>query len=342
MEPVGNPQLGDAPDHMDQHIAAARHDETDVRQPFEHFGRRLDEIVGAFLVGDPPEERHDLILHVPFALPGIPLVETHRIVHGHDFVRRNPVFLDHDVARQVAHGNHAVGGFHAGPFDVIDRLVDMLAATIELGRVHVYHQRLAGHPFGGDPRIVGQPVVRMDHIELPGPIPGDLRGDHRIARHFLHQVRPVFSGKSIALFPYVVSPGQLPGFAELPRIIVELLGRHIGHHIGIHMDKRQLLPNFFLPRIVRGHFHVARVDDPYETAVLVPVSLRHHEDHSDVVLGQSPGQSVACSSQSSRDMRRKFPSEHQYSHLLYGFYYFISIQFVFLFSTPTHKQRSFF
>lgn len=56
MEAVGDPQLGHAPHHMVHQIARAGHDETHVRNPLQHLGRSLDEIIGTFLVGDASQE----------------------------------------------------------------------------------------------------------------------------------------------------------------------------------------------------------------------------------------------------------------------------------------------
>ena len=90
---------------------------------------------------------------------------------------------------------------HAGAFDGVDLRVDVLARTVVFRGVHVHYERFSGDALGGDARIVGEPVVGVDHVELPFQILGHLRGDHGIAGDLLHEVGAVLARKGVALFP---------------------------------------------------------------------------------------------------------------------------------------------
>ena len=66
MESVSDSQLPHALDHPSHHVARAGHDEGDVGKDMEDLGRRLDEVVGPLLEGDPAEKEDDLLfLGVP-------------------------------------------------------------------------------------------------------------------------------------------------------------------------------------------------------------------------------------------------------------------------------------
>ena len=139
MEPIGNPQFGYTTDDVFQHVAASGHYEPNVVHPFKHLGCCLDKVIGPFLIGDPAQKGDDLVGDAAFGLIGLFCLETYGVVDRYDLLGGNPVFLDDDVPCQVAHGDHTVCGLHAGPFDVVDLLIDVFAAPVEFCRVHVYH-----------------------------------------------------------------------------------------------------------------------------------------------------------------------------------------------------------
>ena len=328
MEPVGDAQFGYAADDVVEHVAAAGHDEPHARHPLEHLGRRLDEVVRSFLVGDASQKRDDLVVHGALLLFGLLRSEPYRVVYRDDLFGRNAVFVDDDAAREVAHRHDAVGRFHSGAFDGVDLLVDAFAAAVELGGVHVHDERLARYALGGDAGVVGQPVVRVDQVELPFQIAGHLCGDHRIAGHLFHQVGAVFAGKFESLLPQVAAGGDPARAAVFLRARLELFGRDVGDHVGVDADESQLVPDVFVPAVAVEGFHVAGIDHLHEPLVFVTVGFRDDEDHLRAVFGEASGQSVRCRSQTSRYVGREFPSEHQYSHL-FVFIAFNSLSVVF-------------
>ena len=75
---------------------------------------------------------------------------------------------------------------HAATLDVVDTLIDVNARAIELRRVDMYHQRLAGDRGDAQARGVGEPIVRVNHIELKIACGRD--AEPRKALDLLHQV----------------------------------------------------------------------------------------------------------------------------------------------------------
>src|SRR5690606_30269310 len=101
---------------------------------------------------DAAEEQHDLVLRRDLALRlwgELRIVLRHTVVDHADFFGLHAVTLGHDVLGQHADGDHTNCGVHAASLDVVDRLVDMLAGTVEFGGVDVGDQRLAGHASEG-------------------------------------------------------------------------------------------------------------------------------------------------------------------------------------------------
>ena len=241
------------------------------------------------------------------------LGEAHGVVHRHDLPGRNAVAVDDDAAREVRDGDHPVGGLHAGALDGVNLRVDVLSAAVELRGVHVHHQRFARDAFGGDSGVVGEPVVGVDHVELPLQVAGHLRGDHGVTGDLLHEVGAVFSREGVALFPRVGRrPGRLARFHVFFVVGIVLFGRDVGDHVRVDLDERhpaQHVVRAAPGRTVQG-LHVAGVHHARETLVLVAVGVGYDERDVHAVARQPAGHSVAGRSQPSRNMGRKLPTEH--------------------------------
>ncbi len=315
MESVGDAQTRHATDHVVHHVARTRHDEAHVRHSLEHLGGRLDEVVGTLLVGYAAEERHDLVLHAALGHLVILLGETHRVVHRHHLVGGDAVLLYDDVAREVRHRYDPVGRGHSRAFDGIRLTVDVLARTVVLRGVHMHHQRLARHAFGGYAREIGQPVVGMYHVELSLEILGHLSGHHGITRNLLQQVRAVLSRERISLGPAIAL--ALPQFAARALVLFaiggELLGRDVGNHVRVDVDERNFLHYVVGSRdgrIAIGGLDIAGIHHLHEALVLVSRGARHHEDHLHVVTRQSSRHAVTRRAQTSGNMGRELPAKH--------------------------------
>ena len=60
------------------------------------------------------------------------------------FVGIDRVVLDADSLRVATYGYDAVGTMHSFPFDLVDAIVDILAATVVFGAVNMNHKRFVG------------------------------------------------------------------------------------------------------------------------------------------------------------------------------------------------------
>ena len=106
------------------------------------------------------------------------------VVDHLDLVGSHAVAVDADVLGQVADGDDLVGPVHAGALDVVDALVDVLAAAVELGGVDVDDQRLAGMAATARPAGIGDRVERCpSYADFISRIPTHLR--HPAADHCL-------------------------------------------------------------------------------------------------------------------------------------------------------------
>ena len=298
---------------MVHHVARAGHYETYVGDFLQHLGRGLDEIVGAFLVGDTPQERDDLVVHAPFGHFAVASGEPHGIVYRHDLVGRDAVAVDDDVAREVRNGDHPVCGVHACAFDGVDLRIDVLAAAVVFRGVHMHDQRLARYALGGDTGVVGEPVVGVDHVELPFEVFGHLRCDHGIAGDLLHKVGAVLAREGIALFPGIGRrPDFLSGFDVALLVLFILFGGDIRYHVRVDVDERHLLENV-VRAASRGsvkRLHVTGIQNVRETLILVAVGVGYYECYVDIVACQPAGHPVTCRSQTTRDVGRELPTEH--------------------------------
>ncbi len=121
-----------------------------------------------------------------------PAVEFHAVVHHFDLLGRDAVTADDDVAGIVAHRDDPGRRVHPAPFNVVDVLIDMLAAAVEFRRMHVNHQGFAGP---GDQRNAGRkrhPVVGMDEVVFFGL--GQLEHALGVALDLGQQIRSVVRG----------------------------------------------------------------------------------------------------------------------------------------------------
>ena len=213
-------------------------------------------------------------------------------MYRHDLVGRDAVAVDDDVAREVRNGDHPVCGMHACTFDGVDLRVDVLAAAVVFRGVHMHDQRLARYALGGDTGVVGEPVVGVDHVELPFEVFGHLRRDYGIAGDLLHKVGAVLDVELLVLFV--------------------LFGGDVRYHVRVDVDERHLLENIVRAASRRSvkRLHVTGIQDVRESLILVAVGMGYYECYVDIVACQPAGHPVTCRSQTTRDVGRELPTEH--------------------------------
>ena len=202
---------------------------------------------------------------------------------------------------------------HACTFDGVDLRVDVLAAAVVFRGVHMHDQRLARYALGGDTGVVGEPVVGVDHVELPFEVLGDLRGHHGVTGHLLHEVGAVLSRKGVTLFPCVGrGPDFLSGFDVALLVLFVLFGGDVRYHVRVDVDERHLLENIVRAASRRSvkRLHVTGIQDVRESLILVAVGMGYYECYVDIVACQPAGHPVTCRSQTTRDVGRELPTEH--------------------------------
>ena len=120
------------PDGLVHHITAPGHDETHIRSSFQYLGRSFDKILRTLLEGDTSKEGDDFVFHSPFDPDVVPAAEIHRIVDRNDLCRINTVFIDYDIAGQVAHRNYGICCFHSLLlYGIYARIHHIIGATVK-------------------------------------------------------------------------------------------------------------------------------------------------------------------------------------------------------------------
>ena len=127
----------------------------------------MEQVLRAFLHRNPAQKQHQLFaaFDARFAHRPVP-VSLDTVIDDVDLLGAEAVTTDHDATGEMTHGNDLVGPLHALPLDIIHDLVDMLTASVELGRMNVHDQRLAGHGGHRHPGRIRHPVVSVNHVEL--------------------------------------------------------------------------------------------------------------------------------------------------------------------------------
>ncbi len=175
--------------------------------------------------------------------------------------------------------------------------------------MHMDDQRLAGEFLGGDTGIIGEPVVRMDDIELILALQGDGAAHHGIAGHFLHEVGAVFAGELELLS---VADGEvlhLPLFLFLDEL-AELLRIGVRNHIGADVDEFDLVQEL-VHRLRYGvHGHIRGIDDGGGALVFIAGGGRHHEQRFHAIVCQAFYDTLASRTEAACDVGRKLPAKH--------------------------------
>ena len=163
---VPDAELGGKLDHRLRLVAAAGHHELDVLVLLQDALGGVHEVLRALLQRDAAEVEDDLVAPADGADAHGLGVEVDAVVDHFALGNRHGVAVGADVPGQHADRDHLDGGVHAAALDVVDGLVDVLAGTVEFRAVDMHHERLAGDARERDAGGVGEPVVRVDHVEI--------------------------------------------------------------------------------------------------------------------------------------------------------------------------------
>ena len=163
---VPDAELGGKLDHRLRLVAAAGHHELDVLVLLQDALGGVHEVLRPLLQRDAAEVEDDLVALADGADAHGLRVEVDAVVDHFALGNGHRVAVRADVPGQHADRDHLDGGVHAAALDVVDGLVDVLAGTVEFRAVDVHHERLAGDARERDAGGVGEPVVRVDHVEV--------------------------------------------------------------------------------------------------------------------------------------------------------------------------------
>ena len=220
------------------------------------------------------------------------------IVHGGYLAWVDTVFLYHCPPRQVRHAHDMVSLLHTTFLDSEYRRVHITARAVEIGGVHVYHERLARNLLSKHTGGVGQPVVRVDNIKVQRVCQ---HGCHcLVVANLLNEVIGVASRE--AHTTEVVGADAAVVVANTIAQVEILFGRHLAFHALLHIVVVVLFPY---------NRHAVRTDNLQERLVFIAPRLR--DDEGDVHIGllrHTARQTVTGSTQTAQDMRGKLPSEH--------------------------------
>ena len=302
MEPDADPQRGDPLDHLRHHVPRPGHDEGRVGHFPQDPGCRLDEVIRAFLEGDPAQEQNGFPPRVLFnVIDAACLPARNGIVDDGDFFRADPVPLDHDVFRVVADRDDAVGCLEAVAFDVVNVLIDVLPAAVELEGVDVEDEGPAADPCGLDAGKDGHPVVGVDDVAWM--FLGKDARDAAVADHFRDQVGPIVSGN-----------GHEPGAGRTGQQGRIAAPGQVGAENGIHRADGQASEDewLFATRLRGGG--AGRRHQPDVGRLRRLACAGQHEGDLMAQGCQGPGHAEAGRSQTAAHEGGKFPAEHQNPH----------------------------
>ena len=299
MEAVGNVAVGSEANHLLHHIAATCHHKAYVVSLGKHARSSLHEVFRSLLHSDTSEECHHLVLTLLHLDAANLLAQgLHCIVHGSHLVGVDSIFLNHSLASEVAHGDDVVGIVHTVLLNCEHRGVHIAAAAVEVGGVHVYHQRLACHLLGMDTGRISEPVVRVYHIEIDSACNHTCH--YRIVIDLLEQVVGIAARKLNAaeiVGAHVVEVG----IDMVAQVEVELRIHHIAY-AALHIVVAYVAP---------CHWHTVCAHYAGKAALFVTPWLRN--DKSDVhvaIVIHTLCEAVARCAQSTKDMRWELPPEH--------------------------------
>ena len=220
------------------------------------------------------------------------------IVHGGHLARVDTIFFYHRPPRQVRYAHDMVSLLHTAFLDSEHRRVHISARAVEVGCMHVYHERLARNLLSKHTCWVGQPVVRVDDIEVQRVCQHGCHG--LVVANLLNQVVGIASRE--AHTTEVVGADAAVVVANTIAQVEILLGRHLAFHALLHIVVVVLFPY---------NRHAVRTNNLQERLIFIAPRLRDNEGDVHVgLLCHAARQTVTGSTQTAQDMRGKLPSEH--------------------------------
>ena len=164
--------------------------------------------------------------------------------------------------------------------------------------MHMNHQRLAAHLLGMNAGRIGEPVVRVNDVELLSA--GNHTGYDRIVVDLFHEV--------VGIAPRKLDTTQVIGLQIIEICIdmtakVEILLRV--HAVAVAL--LHVIPTYIAP----GDRGIGGPDYMSKSFILISVGFRYDKgDFNIATLGHAFGQAITGRAQTSQNMRGKFPTKH--------------------------------
>ena len=166
MELVRYSAFGYKVNHLCHLVAASRHHKPYAVGLAQNTRCGFYKILRTFLHRDTAEECHQFVFALRFLELFGMCQRLYGVVYRAHFARVDAVFLYHRVTRQIAHADDMVRLVHAAFLDGIYCRIDIAAAAVEIGGMHVNHQRLPADMFGEHSCRISQPVMTVNNIKI--------------------------------------------------------------------------------------------------------------------------------------------------------------------------------
>ena len=220
------------------------------------------------------------------------------IVHGEALAGILMVLIDNGLTGQLRHAHDAVGPVHTVLLYGIHCGIDLAAAAVEVGGMHVYAERLAADLLGMDTCRIGEPVMSMDNVKLLST--SHLSGDDRVIVDLFVKVAWITACKlhgAKVVDVHIVEVG-----VDMVAQLEVILGRH---YIAT------TLFDVVVADVAPGDRHTIHGNNTTGTCVLVAEGTRKTEHSLDVALGVKPlTDTIVGSGKTAKDMRRILPTKH--------------------------------
>ena len=281
MELIRNAALSYQVDHLGHLVAASGHDKAYAVGLLQHACCGLYEVLRSLLHRDTTQEGHQFVL----ALRLLELLgmcqRLYGVVYRRDLTRILTVFLNHGLTRQVAHAHDMIGLVHTAFLDSIYRRVHVAAAAVKVGRMHVDHQRLARDMLCKHTGRIGQPVVRVDNVEVQRV--SQHRSHGLVVADLLDQVVRVTTRETDAT--QVIRTDTAIVVADAVAEMIVLLRRHLALHALAHVVVVVVFPYYR---------NAVCSDDAQKRLIFVAPRLRNDKRDMHVfLLCHTTSQSVA-------------------------------------------------
>ena len=191
-----------------------------------------------------------------------------------------------------------VGIVHAVFLDIEHCGIDVATASVEVGGMNVNHQWLACDLLGVNTGRIGEPVVRVDNIAWNGAC--NHTSHNRIIVDFLNEVIGVTTGE--------LDAAQVVG-VHIIEITVDVISQ-IKISLRVHHIADTAL-HIFAAHVAPCDRRGVGANDSCKSLLFVAPRLGYNEcDVHVAAIVHTFRKTVACGSETTENMRGKFPTKH--------------------------------